>query len=69
MTHMEAPRVGELAAAGGIVLHELTPTRGSLETAFMELTRESVEYGGGGAPVPDTVPPPSAVPVEEGETR
>lgn len=42
---LEAPRIGELAAAGGFVLHELTPRRGSLEEAFMELTRESVEYG------------------------
>ncbi|GAA4226891.1 ABC transporter ATP-binding protein [Actinomadura meridiana] len=49
VTHMEAPRVGELAAAEGVVLHELTPKRGSLEAAFMELTRESVEYGAGGA--------------------
>ncbi|MDQ1397991.1 MAG: type transport system ATP-binding protein, partial [Acidimicrobiaceae bacterium] len=50
---MEAARVGELAAAGGLVLHELTPKRGSLEEAFMELTRDSVEYGGGGtAPEP-----------------
>ncbi|WP_030167883.1 ABC transporter ATP-binding protein [Spirillospora albida] len=47
VTDVEAPRIGELAAAGGIVLHELTPTRGSLEAAFMELTRESVEYGAG----------------------
>ncbi|TDD64347.1 ATP-binding cassette domain-containing protein [Actinomadura rubrisoli] len=45
VTHMEAPRIGELAAAEGLVLHELTPRRGSLEEAFMELTRESVEYG------------------------
>ena len=42
---MEAPRVGELAAAERVVLHELTPQRGSLEEAFMELTRETVEYG------------------------
>lgn len=58
VTHMEAPRVGELAAAEGVVLHELTPKRGSLEAAFMELTRESVEYGAGGGPVPDPVPAP-----------
>jgi ABC-2 type transport system ATP-binding protein len=42
---LPAPRIGELAAAEGLVLHELTPRRGSLEEAFMELTRESVEYG------------------------
>ncbi|MBC6463579.1 ABC transporter ATP-binding protein [Actinomadura sp. HBU206391] len=45
VTDLEAARVGQLAAAGGFVLHELTPRRGSLEEAFMELTRESVEYG------------------------
>jgi ABC-2 type transport system ATP-binding protein len=49
VTHMEAPRVGERAAAAGIVLHELTPSRGSLEAAFMELTRDSVEYGAAAA--------------------
>jgi ABC-2 type transport system ATP-binding protein len=37
-------RVGELAAAHQIVLHELTPVQASLEEAFMELTREDVEF-------------------------
>jgi ABC-2 type transport system ATP-binding protein len=37
-------RVGELAAEHGIVLHELTPLQASLEEAFMELTREDVEF-------------------------
>ena len=32
------------AAANGIVLHELTPVQASLEEAFMELTKDSVEY-------------------------
>jgi ABC-2 type transport system ATP-binding protein len=41
---MEAAEIGEKAAAARIVLHELTPQRASLEEAFMELTRESVEY-------------------------
>ncbi len=31
-------RVGELAAANGIVLHELTPARATLEEVFLELT-------------------------------
>jgi ABC-2 type transport system ATP-binding protein len=52
VTNLEAARVGELAAIGGFVLHELTPRRGSLEEAFMELTRDSVEYGA--AVTPDT---------------
>ncbi|GAA0369789.1 ATP-binding cassette domain-containing protein [Actinoallomurus spadix] len=50
VSNLEAPRIGELAAAGGFVLHELTPRRGSLEEAFMELTRDSVEYGTASAP-------------------
>jgi ABC-2 type transport system ATP-binding protein len=45
VTHLEAPRIGELAAQHGLVLHELTPQRASLEEAFMELTRGSLEYG------------------------
>jgi ABC-2 type transport system ATP-binding protein len=32
-------RVGEIAAAGGIVLHELTSETATLEEAFLELTR------------------------------
>jgi ABC-2 type transport system ATP-binding protein len=45
---MEAARIGELASAGGFVVHEVTPQRSSLEEAFMELTRDAVEYGAGG---------------------
>jgi ABC-2 type transport system ATP-binding protein len=44
ITGMDSDAVGTLAAAHGIVLFELTPIRASLEEAFMELTRESVEY-------------------------
>jgi ABC-2 type transport system ATP-binding protein len=40
---------GKLAAAHGIVLFELIPVRASLEEAFMELTRDSVEYQAAGA--------------------
>ena len=39
-----AERVGETAASNGIVLHELIPLQASLEEAFMELTREEVEF-------------------------
>ena len=31
-------RVGEIAAANGVVLHELTAERASLEEVFLELT-------------------------------
>ena len=51
VTGLEAPRIGEIAAANRIVLHELTPQLASLEEAFMELTAGSVEYGGGETPV------------------
>lgn len=44
VTGVEAPRIAEIAAAGGLVLHELSTRRGSLEEAFMELTKDAVEY-------------------------
>ncbi|WP_338602068.1 ATP-binding cassette domain-containing protein [Saccharopolyspora sp. SCSIO 74807] len=37
-------QVGEIAAAEGVVLHELSPQRGSLEEAFMRITGQAVEY-------------------------
>jgi ABC-2 type transport system ATP-binding protein len=40
--------IGDLAAAKGIALHELAPEMGSLEQAFMELTRDAVEFHGEG---------------------
>ena len=43
---LSAEDVGKLAAYHGLVLSELTPQRASLEDAFMELTRDSVEYKG-----------------------
>jgi len=46
VSDVPAPRIGELAAQNNLVLHELTPQLASLEEAFMELTRDSVEYGG-----------------------
>ncbi|MHB1289332.1 MAG: ABC transporter ATP-binding protein, partial [Georgenia sp.] len=39
-----AEQVGQTAAAHGIVLHELTPQRASLEEAYMSLTQDAVEY-------------------------
>ncbi|NUS62798.1 MAG: ABC transporter ATP-binding protein [Saccharothrix sp.] len=41
---VESSFIGELAASNGITLHELSPQLGSLEEAFMQLTKESVEY-------------------------
>jgi ABC-2 type transport system ATP-binding protein len=45
---LTAPRIGELAASAGVVLHELTPAAGSLEDAYMALTQDEVEYHAGG---------------------
>jgi ABC-2 type transport system ATP-binding protein len=39
-----ASEIGDLASQHGIALHELTPLQPSLEEAFMELTREDVEF-------------------------
>ena len=50
VTGLEAPRIGEIAAANQIVLHELAPQLASLEEAYMELTADSSEYGAGGTP-------------------
>jgi len=44
---LAAPRIGEVASEHHLTLHELTPLAPSLEEAFMELTRDSVDYHGG----------------------
>ena len=44
VTGVNAEKIGELAAANSIVLHELSPVQASLEEAFMDLTRDDVEY-------------------------
>jgi len=48
--------IGLAAAGAGIALYELTPVQPSLEEAFMELTREAVEFHGsaGGPPAAAT---------------
>ena len=47
VTGLDAVAVGELAAAHGIVLHELTPHEPSLEDAFLRLTAETQEFRAG----------------------
>jgi ABC-2 type transport system ATP-binding protein len=59
VTGLEAARIGEIAAAKAVVLHELTPMA-SLEEAFMELTSGSLEFGQHG---------PAQVNAPEGSTR
>ncbi|MET8953670.1 ABC transporter ATP-binding protein [Streptomyces sp. NPDC004393] len=44
VTGLAGERIGRIAADNGIALAELTPQRASLEEAFMELTRDAVEY-------------------------
>jgi len=44
VTGVGAARVGDLAAEHAIALHELSPQTASLEEAFMELTRDSVDF-------------------------
>jgi ABC-2 type transport system ATP-binding protein len=41
---LRAEQIGNLAADNGIALHELTPQQASLEDAFMDLTRDDVEF-------------------------
>lgn len=54
VTGLDAARVGDLAAAHRLTLHELTPLRASLEEAFFELTEDSVQYHGGEPPWPES---------------
>lgn len=44
VTGMDAAAIGARAAATGVELHELTPRQPSLEQAFMDLTRDALEY-------------------------
>jgi ABC-2 type transport system ATP-binding protein len=44
VTGLDAREVGTAAAAAGIALYELSSQAASLEEAFMELTRDAVEY-------------------------
>jgi ABC-2 type transport system ATP-binding protein len=53
---LDAAAIGDLALAHGIALHELTPVQASLEEAFMDLTRQDVEFR--------TALPPADEPVE-----
>jgi ABC-2 type transport system ATP-binding protein len=44
---LTAAQIGDAALANRIAIHELTPQQASLEQAFMELTREDVEFKAG----------------------
>ncbi len=47
VTRLGMTEVGDLAFDNGIRVHELSPIQASLEQAFMELTKDSVEYHAG----------------------
>jgi ABC-2 type transport system ATP-binding protein len=49
---LTAQRIGEAAFAAGVPLFELTPRQVSLEDAFMDITRDAVEYTHGSTPAP-----------------
>jgi ABC-2 type transport system ATP-binding protein len=52
---LDSAQVGLAAARAGIALIELTPVHASLEEAFMEITRDAVEFGPTREPVQDLV--------------
>ncbi len=43
---MTTPTIGDVAFDNGLRIHELAPHAGSLEEAYMAMTRDSVEYSG-----------------------
>jgi ABC-2 type transport system ATP-binding protein len=49
ITGMEAARIGRLAAEHQIELQELATRRASLESAYMELTQDTLQYQAGAA--------------------
>ena len=53
VTGIDAPAVGDVAAAAGIALHELTTVGSSLEEVYMSMTADEVEYRSS-APVAET---------------
>jgi ABC-2 type transport system ATP-binding protein len=57
---LTAPEIGDLAGTNGIFLHELATQSASLEEAYMEMTRESVEFHGEALPTPAPTPPPAS---------
>ena len=70
---LEPSAVGEIAAASGVVLHELSPQQASLEEVFLTVTAGSRQYRAGGTqeqsvsqqPSPAQLPPPPPPPTPE----
>jgi len=59
VSELTAEAIGDLAAEHRVRLHELTPLRASLEEAFMDLTRDSIEFHGGQAGAAPAAPEPA----------
>jgi ABC-2 type transport system ATP-binding protein len=53
VTGLDAPAIGAIAFEQGIPLNELSTQRASLEDAFMEMTRDSVEFRADRGPAGD----------------
>jgi ABC-2 type transport system ATP-binding protein len=62
---LSASEIGDLAGTNGIFLHELATQSASLEEAFMELTRDSVEFHAESLPANDPVHAGSSAPRED----
>src|SRR5580700_2075999 len=62
---LSASDIGDLAGTNGIFLHELATQSASLEEAFMELTRDSVEFHAESFPLHEPVPATGSAPLEE----
>jgi len=46
VTGLDAARIGDVALARAVALHELSPVQASLEEVFMDLTSDAVDYHG-----------------------
>ncbi len=69
VTGLSAEAIGDLAGEHGVRLHELTPLQASLEEAFMDLTRDSLEFGGQGVARSEAGGGAVASPAQEGAAR
>ena len=56
VTGMDAPEIAQVGSADSIAIYELTPRSASLEDAYLDLTRNTVEYQAGMS----MAPPPGA---------
>ena len=59
---LDAASIGDLAGRAGLVLHELSPQRASLEEAFMERTHDIRDYDVGDSTGTIDSPLPALVP-------